>query len=512
MRITRIILHALFLILGVLILLEVQISEKVANILPLILSFYALGILLFSVIRELILMSFPRHIGVMLVLGFLVLKLITKDYLIFSEDKLLSYITQGSAIIAAYFLIIAILGNSLKFSTLRIKAGSYNSYYRINYFLYITIAVLAVTFYFISPLGENGKNWQYSLAILLALFPFFNKNFVKKFAGYLQILSDKFKLDISFNQLGKLAKVRNFVFAKEKLIESKEYQIVEVEYRATVRVNSVVQLALKLASDWNPKYQKLFVSDEYEKKPMNYAIVEQNNNGICVIDDDATMYHFGTYAFVKDKVKYDNKSNLYLLKNSLPIAKYIINEKIANEKVELVNQLDYFGNTILFNPGIKEDLGRDYSIVFDRVYSNLSEEKQQNLLLELNKKAPTAFITAKDPTNLAAYLSFYLTTKTDIKKNNSIICCNSKSLLAIPLFILYAKRVHTFIKYSLLTSIIIQLLLIVFAFLNYESLALIVAFNLGFATLAEIFTALASKKLNQLPDHPANRDQSHHAA
>ncbi|NJO90203.1 MAG: hypothetical protein HC831_15610 [Chloroflexia bacterium] len=190
------------------------------------------------------------------------------------------------------------------------------------------------------------------------------------------------------------------------------------------------------------------------------------------------MYHFGNYSYVKGKIKRDNKANLFLLKNEIPIAKFIIDEKIADEKAEFINQLDYFGNTILFNQGAKEDLGRDYEIVFDRVYSGLNNAKQRDLLKELNKKAPTAFFSTTDPGKTPNDLSFYITTKSDVKKNEKLVICSANSLLQLPKLIGHVKKVHTFIRHALYASMTIQFLLLVFALFSFKNLILVLSINL----------------------------------
>jgi hypothetical protein len=349
------------------------------------------------------------------------------------------------------------------------------------------------------------------LVILLALYPHLNRNQIRTFSISLNTLSEKLNFPISFNQIGQLAKIKNFVFSKDKFIESGDYRMVDADYRSTVRVISVLQLCLQLSDDWNKKYKKLFVQDEFEKREVKYETVELKEDGITVIDDSAVMYHFGNYSYVKEKIKRDNKANLFLLKNEIPIAKFTVNEKIADEKAEFINQLDYFGNTIMFNQGTKEDLGRDYEIVFDRVYSGLNNVKQKDLLKELNKKAPTAFFSTTDPGKTPNDLSFYITTKSDVKKNEKMIVCSASSLLQLPKLIGHVKKVHTFIRHALYTSMAIQLLLLVFALFNFKNLMLVLSINLAFAVFSEIVLKRFSKKL-YWPDQPDNLAHNHQAA
>jgi len=510
MRILRIILHSIFLIAGAMVLLNIVLPEQYINTIFLGTIGYAILILSYSVILELFLLSFPRFLGILLIMLFFSTSFFLNDFNIFSREILFNYLKIISIVIIAVFLLLDLINSFPRISYARIKTHSYKISLIINNTIFLTIIVLSFMLYVNT--NKNKENLIYAIAFLMVLFPYFNKTFIQRLAHSLKPRIDDFKLDISFNQLVKMAKIKNFVFSKDKLIESNDYQLIDSDFRSTVRVITATQLSLQLANMWNRKYAKLFVNDEFENSPVKFDIVEQNDSGICVIDDKAGMYHFGTYAFVKDKIRPDNKSNLFLLKNDLTLAKYIVNEKISPEKTELINQLDYYGNTILFNPGIKEDLGRDYSIVFDKVYSGLNEEKRHNLLSELNKKAPTAYFTAKYPKNIPCELSFYISSNTDIEKNKKIVISNSRNLYTIPSLIGFAKKVHNFINYAQLLSIVIQLFMLLVAFFNYKSLLILFSVNIILGLLAETGLKIFAKKINHLPDQPANLDQSHQAA
>jgi uncharacterized integral membrane protein len=273
----------------------------------------------------------------------------------------------------------------------------------------------------------------------------------------------------------------------------------ESDYRSTIRVITATQLARQLAEEWNPKYTRLFINDEFEKSRLKYHVIEKNENGISVIDDDACLYHFGNSAFVKDVIKKDEYANLFLVKNELPIAKFRVNEKITNDKVELMNELDYFGNTILFNPGIIEDLGYDYTIMFDKIYSGTTPEKQLELLRDLEKKAPTAHFTAKNPKQIPNSICCYISSNIDIKNEEKKIVLNSEKLFKIPEILRLAKKMHTMVKYALYFSILFQLLLIIFAFLNSEKIILIYGFNFAFFMLAELLGKAIAGKLFTVP-------------
>lgn len=495
MKVFKIVLHGLFLLLGASLLLNVFFSPQLANLLCLVLFAYTIASLSFSVLKEVILLAFPRHFGMLLVFAYLFNLFIFKKFELIAKDELISLLITLSVLLAGYFLISSIINIQFNFKFRKIRTSSFRNKYWLNYIIFLMLIAASIVFVLAIARSTESKNIFYSLAVLLSLYPHLNRNQIRTFSASLNSLSNKLGLSITFNQIGKLAKIRNFVFSKDKFIESDDYRMVDSDYRATVRVISVLQLCYQLSEDWNKKYQMLFIQDEFEKKEVKYQIVEQNENGITVIDDGATMYHFGNYSYVKEKTKRDDKANLFLLKNEIPIAKFTINEKIADEKAEFINQLDYFGNTILFSFGAKEDLGRDYNIVFDRVYSGLNETKQKDLLKELNKRAPTAFFSTKDPEKTPNDLNFYITTRTDVKKDEKVVTTSAKSLLQLPQLINHVKKVHTFIRYALYTSMLIQLSIIAFALFNPASLSRILLINLVFVLLSEIVIKRFSKKL-----------------
>ncbi len=511
MRAALIIIHSVFAVLGSILLFNPELPEELKKIFFYSLTAYSIGFLLFSVISEIYMISFPRYIGLFFVLGFYSYQLMIWNYFNIDIHQLKEIITAISTMLAFYFLMKSIIIFPVNIRFKKIKTTSFRVYYNISSFFILLIILSVLVILFIHK-NDTEKILNYIIAILILPFPYFNKNFTKGFIKKISLITSKFDWNISFNQIGKLAKIKNFVFAKDKFISSGIYQMVDSEYRSTIKVMSAMQLSNQLANEWNKKYAKLFVLDDYERGQITYNIVEQNEDGITVIDDYAVMYHFGNNSFMKDKIKRDESANLFLVKNGLPIAKFKVNEKIVDERAQLINQLDFFGNTVFFNPGMKEDLGRDYFIVFDKVYSGINEKRQMELLHELERKAPTAFVSAKNPGSTKNSLNFYITSKIDVEKlDNQIVCPPDKALM-IPQLIKLSKKVHTFFKYALLGSVLIQILLLVFAVLNYDNKILILGLSLVISSLAQLISEYFKKKKIYLPDQPAILDHNHQAA
>jgi len=511
MRALLISIHSVFAVLGGILLFNAALTDELKNIFSYGLMGYIFGFLLFYLILEIYLLSFPRYLGLLLVLGFYAYQFFSGNYIVEDQIQTKRYIIAVSTLLACYFSISSIIGITTNFNFKKIKTSSFKKYYRISSFFRLFV-ILSLIVVFLVFKNDVNKILSYTIAILIIPLPYFNKNFIKAFITKINEITTKFDWNISIDQIGKLAKIKNFVFAKDKFISSGIYQMIDSEYRSTIKVMSVMQLANQLANEWNKKYAKLFVLDDYERGRITYNIVEQNDDGITVIDDNAVMYHFGNNSFMKDKIKKDESSNLFLVKNGLPIAKFKINEKVDDDKAQLINQLDFFGNTIFFNPGMKEDLGRDYFIVFDKVYSGINDKRQQELLNELEKKAPTAFLSAKNLVSAKKTISFYITSKIDAENTDNQIVCPPNKIGMIPQLIKLSKKVHTFFKYSLLVSVALQFFGLFLAISNYDKKILILGIYLSISTLVELLLFYFKKRLNYLPDQPAILDHNHQAA
>jgi hypothetical protein len=437
---------------------------------------------------------------------------LTGNYLVLNKIQTEGFIVYAATILSVVLILFTLFGTPVSFNYRKIDVAAYRRYFLANMFFCLLLVLILVLIVYIIEKRDINKLLIRILAINLAVFPFFNRNFVRGITQRLQQNKNFLALGISFGQLGKLAKIRNFVFTKDRIISSGIFQLTESEYRSTIKVTTAMHLTRQLAGIWNPKYTNLFVSDEFENLKLKYQVVEKNENGISVIDDDACMYHLGNSTFVKDKIKKDEHSNLFLLKNEILIAKFRINEKITAEKVELMNQLDYFGNTVLFNPGEIEDLGYDHTIIFDKIYSHVTESKQSELLRELEKKAPTAFFTAKNPKEISNTMSFHITTSIDAQSGPNKIVLSPQKLIKVPEMIRLAKKVHTLLSHTLLFSLFFQIVLFVIAIINYNSLIMLFGLNSAMAVIAEIVAILIIRKIGYLPSHPANLAQSHQAA
>jgi hypothetical protein len=506
MKILRIILNLIACLIGLLLAINLPVNEEIKNILFHGLMFYGLLALSFSVLREIILVSFPRKIGLLIVFAFIAFQIITNNFIVAEKEYSKLFVVYAASILSFSILIHSFLGDSFSFNHRKIDVRSFRSFYRRNNWFFIVLFVVLVSLVFLLERDSKSNYLIRISAILLAIFPFLNKDFIRGLTQRLKSSKDFSALGIGLEYLGKLGWLKNFVFTKDKIISTGIYQVTESDYRSSVRVTTALQIARILANEWNPRYAKLFVMDEFEKLELNFRLVEKNENGISVIDDDACMYHLGNATFVKDKIRVEDKFNLFLIKNDLQIAKFRINEKIATEKTELINQLDYFGQTQFIYNGNIHDLGHDYTIIFDKIYPDISEQKQTKLLKDLDKKMPTAFFSSKAPKEVVNSVYFYITSNIDLENTGNMIVLDSQMLLKVPVMIKLAKKVHSLFRYTLLSSIGFQLIMGIIALFNYNSFILIFSLNIGIGILTEIIALIITRKIAQLPTKPPNFD------
>jgi hypothetical protein len=510
MKILTLIFHFLFVLIGSIILVNPLFSKDLNYILTISLIIYGIVSLFFSVSKEIYLKSVPWHICFLILFILYSYQYFFKNLTLINQAQLLLFLTASSTFLAFYFLIDAVFGNSESFKLKEVKITSFQNYYRLNYYILMIVLFGFLLVYYL--IGQDlNKISNFSILLIIISFPNFNINFIRNFDEKIKHLSKEVNLNITFDMFGKLAKIRNFVFAKDKFISTENYKIIDSDFRSSVKVLTIMQIANQLANEWNKKYSKLFVLEDYEKNKMIYKIVEKNVNGITVIDDDAVMYHLGNNTYMQQKIKKDESANLFLVKNEIPIAKFKIVEKIDADKIEFLNRLDYFGNTILFYQGMKEDLGKDYSIVFDKTYSGINEKRRIELLSELEKKMPTAFFSTEN-LGKSDCLCFYITTNADIEGSDNQIICSANNIQIIPDFVEISKKVHTFFKYALLFSLISQIVLLVFSAFNLQRIILSLAILIFIKLLTEIIAFNYKKRIIYLPGQPTSLAQSHQAA
>lgn len=512
MKILKIIIHLLAFLTGICLIFNIPVTREYESLLLTLLIGYGCISLFMLVVMELINGSFPRFIGILLVVSLFAFNFFSETSQLYNRAETIYFLRYSLLVFAGAFTIINIFGISPKFSFTKIEISSFKKYYLFNHLMYLTLIALIIAAIYIIHKEKPEEILKRSSALLLAVLPFFNKNYVRAISRKINNHERFLKTGISMGQLGLLARIKNFVFTKDRIVSTGIYQLTESDYRSTIKVTTALQLARILSNEWNPKYSKLFVMDELQKIDFNYRIVEKNEHGISVIDDDACMYHFGNASFVKNKIRRDDRANMFLLKNEIPIAKFRINEKIAAEKTELINQLDYYGNTLLFNPGNNEDLGYDYTLLFDKIYAGVNETKQHDLLKDLEKKAPTAFFASKAIKQQPNSLCFHVTTNIDAEQKPNKIILDQNQLLQVPSLVHQAKKVQSLLRITFVFAAIFQILAAVIALIYYKHLLLVFGLSIGISLLAELIAIIIIRKIGHTPSHPANLAQSHQAA
>ena len=208
MRILKIILHSIFLLLGISFLFEPGLSQELNNLLGYSLFAYVAIALVLSVLKEVVLFAFPRHFGMLAVFTYLSYFFFTGKSELIGQDQLFLQLTMLSVIFAVYFLISSLIGIRFSFKFRKIKTSSFRKQYWFNYLIF-TMLIGASVFFTYALLKGSPNQIFYSLVVLFALYPHLNRNQIRTFSISLNTLSEKLDLNISFNQIGKLAKIKN---------------------------------------------------------------------------------------------------------------------------------------------------------------------------------------------------------------------------------------------------------------------------------------------------------------
>ena len=511
-KILRSLLHLLALLASLALIFDLTVIENFKIPMILALLVYICAGLLYSFIRSLIILSFPKKTGILLVFGFIAYQFFSKNFIMKDEGQISLFIIYSSGIFALSNLIHILLGTSISISGRNLDLSGFKKYFRRNSWFSIAVFIVLIAINFLLTDKGVKDNLTRLSAILLAFSPLIDKDFVRQIKNRIKTSKTGEVQDIGIENIGKLGRIRNFVFLKDKIISSGIYQITDSDYRSTVRVTTAIHTARMLADEWNQKFARLFVMDEFEKIEIKYRLVDKNENGVTVIDDDANMYHLGNATYLTDKIKQDDKANLFLLKNDIVMAKFRINEKILSEKIEFMNQLDYFGNTLMLHHGKIQDLGHDYTIIFDKIYTDVNIQKQAQILKELERKAPTALFVSRLPNQIVNSLCFYVTSNLDEKSHGAKIVISPEKLLELPLRLEFAKKIQSFFRYMLLLALFFQLLSGASALLLINSLILIFALNMGMGVFTELISFLMIRRLTQFPSQPANPANNHQAA
>jgi len=510
MKIFLVILHSLALVTGIVLvsnLSDLPVSEE---ILIYFLIGYSVVVFLINLFKSFGLLTFPRQIGLFIVYVFVSVQYLIQNAFFLHQENSLKFILFASMVLAAGMLIITIKTNPFKFKYDKVEISGFASIFRINFWMYLILMPIFFTAIFLLSKNNIQNLTLRALALVLSFAPLLNKEFFNRLSCILEKHKSFLEIGFSLSQLGIFGRIRNFVFFKDKILSTGMYQIAESDFRSTVRVTTAIQIARILADDWNARYAKLFVMDDYEKVNLDYRLVHKNEDGITVIDDDACMYHLGNSTYVKDKIKWDDRANLFLLKNDIPIAKFKVNEKILAEKIELLNQLDYYGNTLLIHNGHIQDLGHDYTIIFDKIYEQIKDDKKIELLSEIEKKAPTAIFVAKSQKECVNSACFHITIDDFTSINKSEITLSPNKLPEIPKLFGIAKKVKALFRNMQILTICFQIIFSLLALLFYKYMLALFTINVVTLIVFEFVEIILAKRITKFQTAELNAEYLKH--
>ncbi|MEN8118831.1 MAG: hypothetical protein ABFS35_00700 [Bacteroidota bacterium] len=325
--------------------------------------------------------------------------------------------------------------------------------------VFVALGVYSLVRFFMS--GSNSLIINI-IIILLAINLVFNRIvcliFNKK---KIRLLIEMGFNNINLQQIAGLEKVKTIIFSKQGLISQGKYKLINVEHRSTISKKSVIETASQLAELWDSPYTKV-LQKKLKKKPLDkgISINQKQKEGISVTDENNKILMLGAYSFVKEFIKKNDGSSLYLVKNNVLIGKFTFKEKWNKKVIDVVKNLNQFGNLVYLDSE-PENENTD-KLPFDKSYTNLNFDEQKEIINKLSNKAKTALVTTdKNLEGIAGFDFFISDSDSSIENKNCIIISLERLNIIHNIFSL-SKKVH-----NQLNSALSFLLLLNIAFILY---------------------------------------------
>lgn len=190
-----------------------------------------------------------------------------------------------------------------------------------------------------------------------------------------------------------LQTIKTVAMQKKYFLTDGSYTFQEVNHRATMREQTVLNTFYQIFRRWKPEVADAILTVLDEPTELEFESEVKTDDKIELIDDFGVRYVLGTYEIAKQYTQ-DSNYSFYLTRGTTLFAKLLFTDSILEEQRTIVDALNQQPvNTVL----ISEELpSACYQVVaqlgLDKDYSALSEEQQSNILTQLQAKAPTAFV------------------------------------------------------------------------------------------------------------------------
>jgi hypothetical protein len=237
-------------------------------------------------------------------------------------------------------------------------------------------------------------------------------------------------------------------------------------------------MAYLLTCNWNKSLaDALFNEVSAVSQKKNFQTIKKSSNGIRAKDNKDAEYIFGDYSLAKSFVS-NNDATHYLVKNDILVAKFTFRELFNFESIRLSKQFNEYGNVVLLSN--KPESQEYKKLPFDKIYFNLTNDTQKELIENLTRKANTALITFNK--NLCKIASF------------DFLIDKNENLQNVFEEFLRIKKVFLHLNNTLILFFAIETVFAIVALFIFNQVFYVLAVNLSVSCLFIFFLKLFLKK------------------
>ncbi|NOZ48011.1 MAG: hypothetical protein GXO79_14715 [Chlorobi bacterium] len=279
----------------------------------------------------------------------------------------------------------------------KVQAFSEYIYEKRGYnYLYIGLLLIAIGYSVFNIYFKSifHINYETVALLLFVTFPFFDYRFYFLLNEFLRKVFFEKEIYLKPQSLKKLSKIKTIAFEKYRVITDGNYKMVSFNHRKTIQKTTVLQLFSHIIQMWsNSIYKNVRISDDNLNDFEKLKFLESSRNRVVVSDSMNNEYILTTKNNNSNKLK--EEYNLFLYKNDIQVAKFLVIDKPLTYSKKLLSELNNQGfNTVLFCNDEERVCSKTVKgIGFDKIYNNIDYIRKTNLLKQLQEKAPVMYVT-----------------------------------------------------------------------------------------------------------------------
>ncbi len=337
--------------------------------------------------------------------------------------------------------------------------------------LYFTFTLGLLVFYYLF-IQITGKEFLFNKVVLILLIgnPSLNRIIFSIIKNRQNLPANAFILP----------QIRTFIFSSDKIISKNKYKLISFKNHSQLSKDIILQIAYLLTGNWNKSLADALlneISDISQEK--TFQTIKKSSNGIRAKDNKDAEYIFGDYSLVKSLVS-NNDATHYLIKNDILIAKFTFRELFNFEGIRLSKQFNEYGNVVLLSD---KPVSQEYTkLPFDKIYFNLTNDRQKELIENLTRKANTALITFNKNLYKIASFDFFID--------------KIENLQNVFTEFLRIKKVFSRLNNTLILFFAIETVFAIVALFIFNQVFYVLAVNLSVSGLFIFFLKLFLKKVD----------------